>query len=202
VRFDVQNFDGVIPSRVRHYQLPASREKQMTQIQHGAGAARPREHSGGSVEPTRGAFATEDWWAVWIGLGAVVLAYVVFKLGGSIKWITISPAKWSTLSAVARDLAAHWINYLALSVAFAALFGVSVASLGESALRFARAFAALFVASVLVFAFGAWTEAAHYNPTDIGARPMSVIRSPLDLKEHAVNRNSDARSHCQEIGRI
>ena len=40
----------------------------------------------------------EDWWAVWLGLGLVTLAYIFYLSGSSIAWIAVAPAKWSTLS--------------------------------------------------------------------------------------------------------
>ena len=42
----------------------------------------------------------EDWWAIWIGLGLVVVAAALFANGQSIKWIAIAPQKWSQLSQV------------------------------------------------------------------------------------------------------
>ncbi len=39
---------------------------------------------------TRRPFGTEDWWAVAIGLLAIVVAYGLFASGNSIKWPTAS----------------------------------------------------------------------------------------------------------------
>ena len=38
----------------------------------------------------------EDWWAVWIGLTVVLIAYGMFASGSSIGWVAVAPAKWST----------------------------------------------------------------------------------------------------------
>jgi uncharacterized membrane protein YadS len=131
----------------------------MTQLR---GAAHPGRAEAGRTEG-RSTFATEDWWAVWIGFGLVAIAYVAFAAGGTIKPLAVAPAKWSALSSVAADLGSHSLSYLALWAVFALLFGVSIASQGGSALRFVGAFAVLFVASTLMFAFGAWTQSLHYN---------------------------------------
>ncbi len=40
-----------------------------------------------------GPFKTEDWWAVWIGLAIIVIAYLLFASGTSIKWLAVAPAK-------------------------------------------------------------------------------------------------------------
>ena len=29
----------------------------------------------------------EDWWAIWLGLGIVLVAYLFFANGASIKWL-------------------------------------------------------------------------------------------------------------------
>ena len=44
----------------------------------------------------------EDWWAIWLGLGIVVVAYGLFVNGSSIRWLAVTPAKWSTLVATRR----------------------------------------------------------------------------------------------------
>ena len=46
----------------------------------------------------------EDWWAVWLGLGIVILAYVFYLVGSSISWIAVAPAKWSTLVTTCRSI--------------------------------------------------------------------------------------------------
>ena len=37
----------------------------------------------------------EDWWSIWIGLGFVLAAYVLYASGASIRWLAVSPAKWA-----------------------------------------------------------------------------------------------------------
>ena len=32
----------------------------------------------------------EDWWAIWIGLGLISVAIVLFASGSSIKWIAVA----------------------------------------------------------------------------------------------------------------
>ena len=54
-----------------------------------------------------GPFRTEDWWAVWIGLGIIVVAYLLFASGTSIKWLAVAPAKWATVGQAASDLGRH-----------------------------------------------------------------------------------------------
>jgi uncharacterized membrane protein YadS len=110
-----------------------------------------------------GLFATEDWWAVWIGLFAIVVAWALFASGSSIKWLAVAPVKWSDPAAAARDLLKHLPNYAALFVVFAVLFGVGLAALKQRLAHFLPAFLILFVASILIFTLGAWVNASKYN---------------------------------------
>ncbi len=108
-------------------------------------------------------FSTEDWWAVWVGLLVIVVAWALFASGSSIKWIATAPAKWSDFGAAGHDLAKHLPNYVALFVAFAVLFGVSLSVLKQRITHFLPSFAILFVVSVLIFEVGAWANASKYN---------------------------------------
>jgi uncharacterized membrane protein YadS len=111
----------------------------------------------------RGLVAKEDWWAIWIALAIVVLAYGLFASGSSIKWLAVAPAKWSAPADALADLAHKLPQYIALFLVWAVLFGVSLAILGQRVGHFLASFLVLFVVSVLIFELGAWTSASKYN---------------------------------------
>jgi uncharacterized membrane protein YadS len=118
-----------------------------------AGAAPAKSDSNRDTASTTtrrggGLFATEDWWAVWIGLLVIVVAWALFASGSSIKWLAVAPAKWSDPAAAAQDLVRHLPNYAALFVVFAVLFGVSLAALKQR---------------IVIFFLGAWINASKYN---------------------------------------
>lgn len=108
-------------------------------------------------------FGTEDWWAVIIGLLAIVVAYALFASGGSIKWLAVAPAKWATGTQLGADLAAHANGYVALFIAFAAVFSVAIAALGLPVAQFVPGFLVVFVVSGAIFIAGAWAQASTYN---------------------------------------
>ena len=108
-------------------------------------------------------FAKEDWWAVWIGLGLVIVAVLAFSAGSSLKWIAVAPQKWSSLGELGTQLATNAPRYLALFVLWLALFGIGVRSLGISLRQFAPAFAVVFAGSLLVYAIGVWDQSTRYN---------------------------------------
>src|SRR6202012_4101887 len=116
-----------------------------------------------SEQSSSGPFGTEDWWAVWIVLGIIVVAYLLFLSGTSIKWLAVAPAKWSQIDQAASGLAQHLPNYIALFVLFAVLFSLAVAALGQRIVQFLPGFLLLFVLSTLIFVAGAWTSSSTYN---------------------------------------
>ncbi len=105
----------------------------------------------------------DDWWAIWIGLGLVSVAVVLFANGGSIKWIAVAPQKWSHFADVAAQLRTHGAQYAALFVLWAAALGVGAAALDIKLSRFLPAFLALYVAAAAIYFLGLWDLAAHYN---------------------------------------
>jgi uncharacterized membrane protein YadS len=105
----------------------------------------------------------EDWWAIWIGLGLVLAAYVLYASGTSIRWLAVAPEKWASVGDAAHHFAGHLPNYVALFVVFGALFSIAVAALGQRVAHFVPSFALVFVGSIVIFALGAWTDASKYN---------------------------------------
>ena len=110
-----------------------------------------------------GLFSTEDWWAVWVGLLVIVIAWALFASGSSIKWLAVAPAKWTSVGQAAQDIGKHLPNYVALFLVFALLFGVSLAALKQRVGAFLASFLILFIASALIFTVGAWVNASKYN---------------------------------------
>src|ERR1700686_2096601 len=90
----------------------------------------------------------DDWWAIWIGLGLVVVAAGLVGSGSSLKWLAIAPQKWKAWPDAAAQLGAHDAQYLALFVLGAALFGSGVSALGYKLSRFLPAFAMVYVVSL------------------------------------------------------
>ncbi|MGA3302357.1 MAG: putative sulfate exporter family transporter [Methylovirgula sp.] len=105
----------------------------------------------------------EDWWAVWIGLGIIVVGYFLFTQGASLKWIAVTPAKWSTLPQLGADLSANALRYVAQFFLWLVLFGLALTALGHKARDFVPAFVFLYLVSVLIFVIGQWTQANYYN---------------------------------------
>lgn len=105
----------------------------------------------------------EDWWAIWLGLGIVLVAYVFFSNGSSIKWLAVTPAKWSALAQLQEHFSANYARYIAQFVAWLAVFTFALTTLGYKARAFIPAFVFLYLFSVFIFALGQWDKANAYN---------------------------------------
>jgi uncharacterized integral membrane protein (TIGR00698 family) len=105
----------------------------------------------------------DDWWAIWIGLGLVVVAVALFSSGDSIKWIAVAPQKWSHWSEVQAQLRDHAAQYGALFVLLSVLFGIGTSALGIPVRQFVPAFLLLYVVSLALYVLGQWDQASHYN---------------------------------------
>jgi uncharacterized membrane protein YadS len=106
---------------------------------------------------------TDDAWAVFAGLGLILLAWLLFTQGGSLGWIAVTPPKWTTLAQIAGHFATAWPRYLAQGALWLALFTGALAALGFPPLRAALGFVFIYVLSLAIFAFGQWSVAIHYN---------------------------------------
>jgi uncharacterized integral membrane protein (TIGR00698 family) len=121
--------------------------------------------AGGPAAPLgwRELWLKEDWWAIWVGLGIVVAGYILFANGGSLKWIAVTPPKWTTFSELGAHFSANATRYLAQFVLWLVVFSVALTTLGHKPKEFISSFVFLYVLSVVIFALGQWTQANRYN---------------------------------------
>jgi uncharacterized integral membrane protein (TIGR00698 family) len=108
-------------------------------------------------------WSKEDWWAVWLGLGIIILAYVFYLAGSSISWIAVAPAKWSTFSQLGAQFSTNAIRYFALLGACLILFTVVISFIGQRPKAFIPSFIFVFILSTVIYAAGNWDQASRYN---------------------------------------
>ncbi len=125
----------------------------------GFGPGIPKVRAGGWSE----LWLKEDWWAIWIGLGIVAVGYLLYVDGGSLKWIAVTPAKWSNFGQLATHFADNAPRYLAQFALWLALFTGVTSVLGHRASAFIPSFTLLYVLAVVIFAAGQWDQANKYN---------------------------------------
>jgi uncharacterized membrane protein YadS len=122
-----------------------------------AGFAAPQERGWSEL------WRKEDWWAIWLGLGIVILDAVLFAKGDSLRWIAVTPPKWSSFAQLGAHFADAYPRYLAQFAAWLVLFGVALTALGHRSRAFVPAFAFLYVLSLVAITIGQWQEANRYN---------------------------------------
>jgi uncharacterized integral membrane protein (TIGR00698 family) len=105
----------------------------------------------------------EDWWAIWLGLGIVIVAYAFFASGSTIRWIAVTPPTWSTPSDLAAHFAANYDRYIAQFLIWLAVFTVALNALGHKSSAFIPSFIVLYALSIVIFALGQWDKANTYN---------------------------------------
>ncbi len=105
----------------------------------------------------------EDWWAIWLGLGIVVVAYLLFVNGSSIRWLAVTPSKWSNFSQLGAHFAVNAVRYLAQFLVWLAVFSAALTALGHKVREFVPAFVLVYALSVTIFALGQWDQANSYN---------------------------------------
>jgi uncharacterized integral membrane protein (TIGR00698 family) len=108
-------------------------------------------------------WAKEDWWAVWLGLSVILVAYVLYLSGSSISWLAVAPAKWSTLAQLADQLSANAVRYLALLGTFLLLFTIVISFIGQKRKAFVVSFIFVFILSAIIYVLGSWDQASRYN---------------------------------------
>jgi hypothetical protein len=90
-------------------------------------------------------YLKEDWWAIYLGLGIVLVAFLAFAGGSTIKWITIAPAKWSNFSQLWAHFSSHILQYVTQFVMWAVIFSISMKALRFKLSEFLPAFVFIYV---------------------------------------------------------
>lgn len=108
----------------------------------------------------------EDWWAIWIGLGVVVVGIILFLNGSTaLKSLAVNPGglKWVNFGQLADHFASNARRYAVQFLVFASIFGATSAIMGINLRRFLVGFVFIYLLSVCMFAVGGWVNAAKYN---------------------------------------
>jgi uncharacterized integral membrane protein (TIGR00698 family) len=105
----------------------------------------------------------EDWWAIWLGLGIVIIGYALFANGSSIRWLAVTPAKWSSFAQLGAHFSANYLRYIAEFAAWLLVFSAALTALGHKVRDFVPSFVLIYGLSVAIFALGQWDKANSYN---------------------------------------
>lgn len=105
----------------------------------------------------------EDYWAVWIGLGTILIALLIYKLGGSIGPLGVGFEAFDNFSVVPGQLAGLIPHLILLYVVLAIIFAVAIKIMGHSIPQFLKGFTLLYVMAIIVQILGSWNPAKALN---------------------------------------
>jgi uncharacterized membrane protein YadS len=117
-------------------------------------------------------FATEDTWAIWLGLLVIIACLAAFWAGGTLKSIAVTPGSWSTLSELGADLGKKAPAFGAVFGFFFIVFTVSMRIMGHDIKPFMKGFVVLFLGALAVFYLAGWTA---MKRLDLGAPLLALL---------------------------
>ncbi len=115
---------------------------------------------------------TEDWWAVWLGLGLMGLALITYAFGATIKGWAVTPGTWGNLSQLGADFSKHIGGVAVVFLVFGVVFTISMKIMGRKLSEFIPGYIILFLGSLVVFYLAGWEVMKRY---DLGAPLLALI---------------------------
>jgi uncharacterized integral membrane protein (TIGR00698 family) len=111
-------------------------------------------------------YLKEDWWAIYLGIGLMLIALIAFSLNSTIvKSLVINPGgtKWSSLDQLMGHFQQNLHLYSLQLLFWLVVFGISTNIMGIKLSQFLPGFIFLYVLSVIMFSISGWVNAAKYN---------------------------------------
>ncbi|MCL5023766.1 MAG: YeiH family protein [Nitrospirae bacterium] len=111
-------------------------------------------------------YLKEDWWAIYLGIGIVLVSLIAFLNGSTIiKSLAINPGglKWSSLDQLLGHFSQNAHLYALQLFSWLVIFGVSTRIMGIKTSQFIPSFIILYLLSIIMFSIGGWVDAAKYN---------------------------------------
>lgn len=106
----------------------------------------------------------EDYWAVWLGLGVVLAAILLWSSGSTVmKWLAISVPSYSEFSKATSYVSTHVSGIIGLYLVFLVLFSIAIKVLGHKLSQFIPGFTILFIMSLVVTVVGSWDVMKKFN---------------------------------------
>jgi uncharacterized integral membrane protein (TIGR00698 family) len=110
-------------------------------------------------------YLKEDWWAIYLGFGLVLLCLIAFLNGSPlVKTLTVNPGglKWTSMDKLFEHFSANIHLYALQLIAWLVIFGVTTRIMGIKTLQFIPSFIFLYLLSIIAFSIGGWANAGKY----------------------------------------
>jgi hypothetical protein len=125
----------------------------------------------GTVQPNKPTgwhqlYLTEDWWAVWIGVGLVAASLLLYAAGASTFLVSIAitpPKNWTEAGKVLSHFGEKWGWYMLLFLLFGILFTLAVRIMRLNLKQYVKGFVILFIGSTLIQVLSRSKFASEYN---------------------------------------
>ncbi len=108
-------------------------------------------------------YLKEDWWAVWIGLGVVVIALIMYAAGSTIGIINVGFPKFSSWSEMPGLVGPLLPKLVILYIVMGVVFTGAMSIMGQPAGKFIAGFTVLYLMAIVVQILGAWTVMKDLN---------------------------------------
>ncbi|MGO9620189.1 MAG: YeiH family protein [Desulfobaccales bacterium] len=111
-------------------------------------------------------YLKEDWWAIYLGIGLMLLTLIAFLMGSNaIKLLVINPGgvKWTTFGQLLGHFQQNFHLYLLQLLFWLVIFSVSTKIMGIKQSQFIPSFIILYILSLIMFSIAGWANAARFN---------------------------------------
>jgi uncharacterized membrane protein YadS len=111
-------------------------------------------------------YLKEDWWAIYLGIGIVIVSLIAFLNGSTmVKTLTINPGglKWTSIDQLVNHFSANIYLYVLQLLSWLIIFGISTRIMGIKTKEFIPSFIILYLLSIIMFSIGGWANAPKYN---------------------------------------
>jgi len=109
-------------------------------------------------------YLKEDWWAIYLGLGVVIVAIAFFYAGSPfLKSFSVLPPKWTDFGQLAEHFSGKIGWYILQFITWLVILGASTKILGFKQSEYIPSFIFLYILSIITFSIGAYEPIKHYG---------------------------------------